>query len=443
LLAILIKMDALYIFLLSLFLVWMFFLTVTMHSLTKLGEAIVQERLPTLKGRFFYYPLYITFSSKARFDLLIFSTRVGANISRFAFAGLLLFWLAPLTALSSNYLILILAILFVTVLLIGDFFPRYWVSKSPLSGLKGSLFFSSFFLYLSYPFSVLFILLLSKSLYRRYRAKEENPIEETQKTILHILQSSTNKESLDAIDKKLIESVVKFKDRIVREVMVPRIDLFSLPTETTLRAAAPKLIEEGYSRIPVYRESIDNIIGILMFKDVTQVYMDVVEGRRNASILDTSIEPLIKSVCYAPETKRVSQLLQEFRTQQKHMAIVVDEYGGTEGVVTIEDILEEIVGEIADEYDFDEETLYIPMTDGDGWIVDARMSLFDAEDIFGIQIPQEGDYDTIGGYVFHKAGSIPPQGFKIHHEKFDLEILNSSERSVEKVRVTLRRSESE
>jgi CBS domain containing-hemolysin-like protein len=126
-------------------------------------------------------------------------------------------------------------------------------------------------------------------------------------------------------------------------------------------------------------------------------------------------------------------LLQEFRKKQVHLAIVVDEYGSTEGIVTIEDILEEIVGEIEDEYD-EEEALFISQPDG-SWIVDARMSLLDVEEQLGIVIPQEGDYDTVGGYIFHQAGSIPSKGFVIKHDDFTLEILRSTDRFVEKVKL--------
>ncbi|MCH9635843.1 MAG: hypothetical protein S4CHLAM81_10650 [Chlamydiales bacterium] len=424
-------MIGLYIFLAILFLIWMFFVSTTQNAIVRLGEAYVEERLPSWKGNFFYYPLYTVFSQK--FDLLLFSTRIAANLSRFAYATVILLWATPILEL---WYIPVVAL--ILGLFIGDLFPRLCSGASPEKALRFTLFFSSFFLYLAYPITLIYQWFLSLFLKSHESEKEENPIEETQKTILHILYNSNIREKLDPIDKKLIESVVKFKERIVREVMVPRIDLFSLPATTSVKEAARKLSEEGYSRVPVYGESIDDVVGVLMFRDLFQLYMDVTDGKQDPSVLNNPIEPLTKGVFYAPETKRVSHLLQEFRTKLMHMAIVVDEYGGTEGVVTMEDILEEIVGQIADEYDFDEETLYIPLPGGNGWVVDARMSLIDAEDSFDIQIPQEGEYDTIGGYVFHKAGMIPSKGFKIHHEHFDMEVLSSSERSVEKVRITVR-----
>ena len=151
--------------------------------------------------------------------------------------------------------------------------------------------------------------------------------------------------------------------------------------------------------------------------------------------LDTPIEKIAKPILYTPETKKISSLLQEFRSKQIHLAIVVDEYGGTEGIVTIEDILEELVGEIADEYDIAEEVLFTPLPDG-GWIVDAKMSIIDIEEELGVKIPQGPEYDTIGGYIFHRAGAIPLKGWRIHHDEFDLEVLSSSERSIEKIRIT-------
>jgi CBS domain containing-hemolysin-like protein len=140
-------------------------------------------------------------------------------------------------------------------------------------------------------------------------------------------------------------------------------------------------------------------------------------------------------VLYTPETKKISQLLQEFRSKQIHLAIVVDEYGGTEGIVTIEDILEELVGEIADEYDINEEVMYSAMPSG-GWIVDAKMSILDIDEELGIKIPHSPEYDTIGGYIFHRAGSIPSKGWKIHQDEFGLEILSSNDRSIGKIKIT-------
>jgi CBS domain containing-hemolysin-like protein len=208
-----------------------------------------------------------------------------------------------------------------------------------------------------------------------------------------------------------------------------------MPSNTPISAAAKALYDEGYSRVPVYRDNIDNIIGVLMYKDILDLYMQHGAHRKNIPSLDAPIESLVKKVIYTPETKKVSQLLTEFRKKQVHFAIVVDEYGGTEGIVTIEDILEEIVGEIADEYDDFEDTMVTSLPGG-GWIVNANLSIIDVEDKLGVTIPQDGDYDTIGGYIFFRAGSIPPKGFVIQHDNFELEILSSSDRCVEKVRIT-------
>ena len=209
---------------------------------------------------------------------------------------------------------------------------------------------------------------------------------------------------------------------------MPRIDVFSLPSETTIEEAAKRFLEEGYSRIPVYKDNVDHIIGVLLYKDVLKTYA-------SSKKLQMPIENLVKPVLYTPETKKISHLLQEFRSKQTHLAIVVDEYGGTEGIVTIEDILEELVGEIADEYDIGEEVLYTSVPGG-GWIVDARMTIVDIEEDLGIKLPPSPEYDTIGGYIYHKAGAIPSKGWRIHHEDFDLEILSSDERSIDKIRIT-------
>ena len=255
--------------------------------------------------------------------------------------------------------------------------------------------------------------------------------------ILQILHDSDLAPYLDLNDQKLILSVISFKERIVREVMVPRIDLFSLASDTTIQEAAESFLSQGYSRIPIYRESVDNIIGVLLYKDVLKIYAKPAKDQERAELLLTPIESMLKPILYTPETKKISHLLQEFRSKQIHLAIVVDEWGGTEGIVTIEDILEELVGEIADEYDIDEEVLFSVLPSG-GWVVDGKMGIIDIEEELRIEIPHSPEYDTIGGYIVHRAGSIPSKGWRIHHDEFDLEVLSSDERSIDKIRITPR-----
>ncbi|MDB6081990.1 MAG: hypothetical protein JWO53_1262, partial [Chlamydiia bacterium] len=244
--------------------------------------------------------------------------------------------------------------------------------------------------------------------------------------LLELIRDVDDGNLLNEHDKKLFYAVLNFRDRIAREVMVPRVNLFSVPHDLTIAEAAALIEKEGYSRIPIYKNSPDEIIGVLMYKDVLLEYM--------RKTFDKPVDSIMKKVLYTPETKKISLLLQEFRKKQIHMAIVVDEYGGTAGIVTIEDILEEIVGEIADEYD-QESALFHPAGKG-AWIVDARMNLLDLEEELGIKIPEEGEYDTISGYVFFCLGTIPQKGVIIHHDQFELEILSSNDRVVEKVKIT-------
>lgn len=303
-----------------------------------------------------------------------------------------------------------------------------------------TLFISSLILF-TLSLLILLLLPLKATWIQRYRhlfpgfnKSKEGSTSQIREKVLELLQESERKLPLDSHYKKLISSVLSFKDRLAREVMVPRIDVYSLSSDTTVEEAAKSFLSEGYSRIPVYKESVDHIIGVLLYKDALKIFAGALSSKEGKDKLQMPIEALVKPVLYTPETKRISHLLQEFRSKQIHLAIVVDEYGGTEGIVTFEDILEELVGEIADEYDIGEEVLYTALPEG-GWTVDARMSILDIENELGIQIPPGPEYDTIGGFIYHKAGAIPTQGWRIHHENFDLEILSSDERSIDKIKI--------
>lgn len=274
----------------------------------------------------------------------------------------------------------------------------------------------------------LFLYFWPKGLKRLF--KKEHSVE----TLSNVIQEIGDKNLLTDHDKKLFQSLITFRDRIVREVMVPRVDLFCLPATCTIKDAAIAMQKEGYSRVPVYKNTQDHIIGILMYKDILAKYMEYVTQGKDPSFLEETIEDLSKNVLYTPETKKISLLLQEFRKKQMHLAVVVDEYGGTAGVVTIEDILEEIVGEIADEYD-EAEVLVFPTGKG-AWVVDAGINLLDLAEEIGIKVPQEGEYDTMAGYIYYRLGTIPKKGVVLHHDDYDIEILNSGDRYVEKVKIT-------
>lgn len=325
--------------------------------------------------------------------------------------------------------IVVAILIMVLGLIASDSLFRKIALAYPKPFLKVSCQIGAFFLLIIWPFSTLIFKFLKLNL-----SKEKTPSSfRIKDKILEILHDPEFAPYLDPNDEKQIVSVLSFRERIAREVMVPRIDMFTLSASTPIREAARAFFEEGYSRIPIWKENVDHIIGTLYYKDLFHVYFS---RSANEKELDATIENLIKPIVYSPETKKISLLLQEFRSKQIHLAIVVDEYGGTEGIVTIEDILEQLVGEIADEYDEDEEALFSAIPSG-GWIVDAKMTILDIEDELNIQIPQGPEYDTLGGFIFHKAGAIPSKGWRFHSDAFDLEVLSSSDRSIEKVRISL------
>jgi putative hemolysin len=240
--------------------------------------------------------------------------------------------------------------------------------------------------------------------------------------------------AIDRSSKQLLEAAATFHQRLVREVMISRSHIFALPAEMSLRQATQELLREEYSRVPVFEGSLDKVTGILMHKDLLQ---------RAVSQPEFGDEPIgkwTKKPLFVPETKAMGELLNELRRKRTHMAIVVDEYGSTAGLVTIEDLLEELVGDIADEYDIDEQEMLQPHPRG-GWLVHARIPLAQLEDQLSIHIPQTGGFDTLGGYIVHQVGSIPPKGLRIQGEQFDLEILSCTDRSVELVRILPRPTE--
>jgi len=422
------------------FLIGVVILTTLSRSLQMLGRLLIKQEFKRRPHYYFCYLLTKRFFSHGKWESLFYLISFTKQLLRLLFATTCFFYVLTLlfpvemetaaAPFSIHTAHIILAIIFVIVLgLFFEFISRYIASMIPLFLLRAITPVASFFLLLFFPITFCFLKLHRLLFYQKHTASMGSKVKDK---ILELVHESELSTLLDPIDRRLIISLASFRDRIVREIMVPRIDIFCLSVNQTVHEAAQKFISEGYSRIPVYKSNMDHIEGVLLYKDVMEYYFRSIDKKEN-SPLDTPLEKLVKPVLYTPETKKISQLLQEIRHQQTHLAIVVDEYGGTEGIVTIEDILEELVGEIADEYDkVEEEKLYAPYPAG-GWIVDAKMSIIDIEKELGVLIPPSPEYDTLGGYIFHRAGTIPEKGWKIHNDYFDLEVLSSSERSIEKI----------
>lgn len=385
--------------------------------------------LDVLHPSFFYRKFHRRFFPEDEYEGLLVATLSAQSLMRFLYAAISIIIIFEVsTDIELYWLIPLIFGLYLLGFIFSEFLARIIGAAYPEGTIKVLGPLASIITIFCFPITWALIV-VSRSKFKLISVRE--PLSRTRKEIFDIIQRAHLGHELTVQERQLIESVLSFKERIAREVMVPRVDVFSLPADTSIMEAAKLIESEGFSRIPVYRNNVDTIVGVLMYKDILNKLMEYVQKGNDISILEAPIETIQKEVLYTPETKKISNLLLEFRKKQVHLAIVVDEYGGTEGIVSIEDILEEIVGEIEDEYDEEEEMF--ATKDHDSWIVDARMSILDVEEQLGIKIPQEGDYDTIGGYIFQRAGSIPTKGFVIHEEDFQMEILRSDERRVEKV----------
>jgi putative hemolysin len=238
----------------------------------------------------------------------------------------------------------------------------------------------------------------------------------------HRSEGEEEEEEIEEEERELIHSIFEFGDTVVREVMVPRPDMITLKVEATRDEALEKIVEAGYSRIPLYDGDTDNIVGVLYAKDLLK--------KMHESASPVKLASIARAPTFVPETKKVAELLREMQEQRVHMAIVVDEYGGTAGLVTIEDLLEEIVGEIVDEYDV-EEPLVEPIDD-DSIRVDAKMPIDEVNELLSVELPHE-EWDTVGGLVFGLTGRVPVAGESVRYDSVEFVTERVAGRRVQKV----------
>jgi CBS domain containing-hemolysin-like protein len=259
----------------------------------------------------------------------------------------------------------------------------------------------------------------------RPAAAGEESQEESGEAAHAYLEAGAEQGLIEREERKLLQSIVDFGGTLVREVMTPRPDIVAIPEYATIGDLRTLFREQEYSRFPVYRENLDNIVGVVFVKDLIRLQGEDVPDA-------APLGRLLRPATFVPETKRVPELLKEFQRRQVQIAIVVDEYGGTAGFVTIEDLLEEIVGEIRDEYDVESEPI---VEQGDGtFVFSAKVSIDEFRERVGVDIEGDG-FETVGGYVLTRVGRVPTIGETFEVDGLIVEVLEAERRRIHKVRV--------
>ncbi len=353
--------------------------------------------------------------------------KLAQALLRFSIAGLVLAYFAPAAELQiSMWQAALLLALVVLLTWLLEFLverrvmvnPEGWaVTLTPLASTLITLF---------YPILVLPLKMTNSD------EPANNMVTISEDELISLVDASQQAGEIEKDEREMIHSVFRFDDTVAREIMVPRVDALVLDVNTPLEQAADTALESGYSRIPVYQDQSDNIIGILYTKDLIKAW-------RSGSAI-SSLQELLRDAYYIPEAKKVAELLDEMQARRIHIAIVVDEYGGVAGLVTMEDIVEEIFGEIEDEYD-DEEKPFEQLSE-DEYIFPGRIPLDTVNEVMALALETD-DADTLGGLIYTRLGRVPFKGEELTEDGAHLTVEQINGRRIHKVRIKRKSPETE
>lgn len=246
--------------------------------------------------------------------------------------------------------------------------------------------------------------------------------DDVEKEIEQLIDEGEERGLISEDEGEMIQGIFSFRDTIAREIMVPRTDAVYARSESKITEIIQLILQSGHSRIPIYHDNIDNITGTLHAKDLLDYW-----GRE-----DVDVSTIVRPPYFIPETKKISEVLKDLRGNKSHMAIVIDEYGGTAGILTLEDIIEEIIGEIMDEYDAEENL--IVEHDDHSISVNARLDTEDLEDHLDIELP-EGEFESVGGFVISLLGRVPAVGETVRFQNLEMEIEAANNRKIERIKI--------
>jgi len=254
------------------------------------------------------------------------------------------------------------------------------------------------------------------------RLAKVDDTESIEKEIQQLIDEGEQQGLISEDEGEMIQGIFSFRDTIAREIMVPRTDAVFANAETKIADVVQLIIQSGHSRIPIYHDNIDNLIGTVHAKDLLG----------HGEIGEHEVRNIVRPPYFIPETKKISEVLKDLRDNKSHLAIVVDEYGGTAGILTLEDIIEEIIGDVMDEYDA-EEKLIVEHEDG-SISVNARLDVEELEDYLNVELP-EGKFESVGGFVISLLGKVPSINERLTYNDLEMVIEAASSRKIEKIRI--------
>ena len=325
---------------------------------------------------------------------------------------------------NQNLMLLQVIVVSIVLIIFGEILPKTIAMRSS----------SQFANIVYYPLRVFMILLHPITLILnginkfvlKLIPKEEKSFD-TEEELEILAELGEEKGSLEEEESDMIRSIIKFDDKTVREVMTPRVDILSLPSDASIDDAMDLIAKKQFSKIPLYRDNIDEITGIIYAKDLVPY---LIGSRPNVKLQSIS-----RNVYFVPEQKPIDDLLNDFKEKKISLAIVVDEWGGTSGMVTLEDIVEEVMGEIRDPYDLEKSP--VSQINNENFIVDGKISIYDLEEeIEGMSFPEDRDYDTLGGLILDNLEDIPKQGESIVHDEWMIKVLDLDGNRITKVQIT-------
>jgi len=255
--------------------------------------------------------------------------------------------------------------------------------------------------------------------------KEKKEI--TEEDLITLIDAGKDEGVIEEEENEMIRNIFEFSDTMVKEVMIPRVDMACISSDTRLGSILRLIKKMGHSRIPVYEETIDNIIGILYAKDLLGIYQQWYTSKERFDL-----KGIIRETYFVPENKKIDELLDIFQKDRIQIAIAIDEYGGTAGLITMEDVVEEVVGEIIDEYD--KEIKLFEIAEDNAVIVDAIISIDDINEILKIEIPENG-FETLGGFIFDLLGRVPEKGEKIKYQNCQMIIEQVVKNRIRRVKI--------